>query len=460
MKNKAYMLIDFGSTYTKVTLIDIDSEDIIATSKAITTIETTVIDGLNKAINSLNYDKESYEIIKKLGCSSAAGGLKMITIGLVPELTVEAGKRAALGAGARVLKSYSFTINNDEVEEILSLDPDIILLVGGTNGGNKDVILANAKKLVEFNVKVPIIVAGNKSAKDEIRTIFNDSDIDYVITDNVMPTLNKLNVDGVREIIRKLFMEKIIYAKGIDNAKSLIDDVLMPTPAAVITAAKTLSLGTEFEDGIGDLIIVDIGGATTDIHTLCDGYPTKSGINIKGLEEPFAKRTVEGDLGMRYSAESLLEACGKRVFRRKFPNLDYEQEIANRSKDIMFVPSSELDYQFDNFMAELATKEAISRHAGTIEVVYTPLGEVFNQIGKDLTNMKYLIGTGGVVVHSSDPKSILKAGLFDQSNPTLLKPVDPELLVDSDYILSAMGLLSFDYPEIAIKIMKKYLCKI
>ena len=107
-----------------------------------------------------------------------------------------------------------------------------------------------------------------------------------------MPVLNKLNVEPAREAIRQVFMEKIVEAKGMKKAEEFTTGILMPTPAAVLKAAEVLSKGTDLEDGIGDLIIIDIGGATTDVHSIAKGEPTKPGVILKGLEEPVSKRTV------------------------------------------------------------------------------------------------------------------------------------------------------------------------
>src|SRR5690554_5667504 len=135
----AYLFIDFGSTFTKLTLIDVEKEEIIATDKSYTTVESDVTIGYENALKKLNNKvKDDYKIVKRLACSSAAGGLKIVAIGLVPELTAEAAKRAALGAGARVIKTYSFNLNNDELKEIKESNADMILLAGGTNGGNSD----------------------------------------------------------------------------------------------------------------------------------------------------------------------------------------------------------------------------------------------------------------------------------------------------------------------------------
>lgn len=462
----AYLLIDFGSTYTKLTAVDIEKEEIIATAKDITTIEDDIMIGFEKAYSKIEQmlKDKNVNFINKLACSSAAGGLKMIAIGLVPDLTAEAAKRAALGAGARVLKVYSYELTLDEIEEIKKSDLDIILLAGGTNGGNKECIIHNAKMLAENEVKLPIVVAGNKVASDEIKQIFNKANMYFSITENVMPKLNELNVEPAREEIRKVFMEKIIDAKGLRNAEDFVKGILMPTPAAVLKAARVLSEGSDEESGLGDLIVIDIGGATTDVHSIADGEPTKAGVNTRGLEEPFAKRTVEGDLGMRYSAVSLREAAGSRKLRKYLGDterkIDIDTNCKYRIEHIKMVPTTKEEIQFDEAMAKVATELSMERHVGTIESVYTPMGAMYTQIGKDLMEVKYMIGTGGVLVHSDNPQDILKAGAFTAENPMYLKPRDAMYLLDKTYILSAMGLLSQDYPDKAVRIMKKYLVKV
>lgn len=460
----AYLLLDFGSTYTKLTAVDIENEEILATAKDITTIEDDIMTGFNKAYEKLSKQLEGKEVnfVKKLACSSAAGGLKMIAIGLVPDLTAEAAKRAALGAGARILNVYSYELSKREIEEIKSSNLDIILLAGGTDGGNKDCIIHNANMLAKYNVDLPIVVAGNKAAADTVSEILTEANIFHTVTENVMPKLNALNVEPAREEIRQIFMKRIVEAKGMSNAEDFINGILMPTPAAVLKAARVLSEGTDTEDGIGDLIVVDIGGATTDIHSLADGDPTKPGVTMRGLEEPFAKRTVEGDLGMRYSAVSLFEAAGTRKMQKYLQDksINLQESCQFRANNIRMVPETEEDIKFDEAMAKVATDIAIERHSGYIESAYTPMGVVYTQIGKDLLQVKTVIGTGGVLVHSKNPGEILKAGAFDVENPVYLKPQDPGFYIDKTYILSSMGLLAEDYPEKAIRIMKKYLVRV
>nr|WP_307774954.1 methylaspartate mutase accessory protein GlmL [uncultured Cetobacterium sp.] len=467
---KCYLTIDFGSTYTKLTAIDIAGERILATAKDITTVEDDIMIGFNKAYEKLVQEIEKeisiseVEFVNKIACSSAAGGLKMVAIGLVPELTAEAAKKAALGAGARVIKTYSYELNSREIEEIKTSPVDIILLAGGTDGGNKECIIHNAKLIAKHGVEIPVVVAGNKAASDEIEDIFKEANIDYYMADNVMPKINKLDVEPAREEIRRVFMNKIIEAKGMKQAEEFISGILMPTPAAVLKAAEVLSDGTDEEDGIGDLIIVDIGGATTDIHSIGKGDPSKPGVLLKGLEDPFAKRTVEGDLGMRYSALSLLEAAGTKKIRNYLNDTEKKWDVKGlcnyRHDNIKMVPCSEEDMMFDEAMAKVATELSMTRHCGVLECIYTPMGTMYNQTGKDLLNAPYIIGTGGVIVHSKHPRGILEAGKFNPAEPIYLKPENPKFMVDKTYILSSMGLLAQENPDLAVKIMKKYLIEV
>ncbi len=451
-----YLIVDFGSTYTKLTAIDEDS--IIGSAKAITTVETNILDGYINALEMLEKQigKLEYDVIR--ACSSAAGGLKMAAIGLVEELTVEAAKRACLGAGAKVSNCFSSKLTNREIQEIIDNKIDIILLAGGTDGGNSECVLHNACKLVEHNLDIPIIVAGNKDCSDEIETVFSEAKLNFTIVDNVMPRINELNTESAREEIRKIFIDTIIEAKGIKKAQEMVGEVIMPTPEAVLKAASLLATGYEDEDGVGDLIVVDIGGATTDIHSIGEGMPTRSDVVLKGLSEPYAKRTVEGDLGMRYSVMSILDGYGEYNLKKLLGDeVDVVSECQKRFDNIEMVPKTDTDFLVERVLGYACCDLSISRHVGILESVYTPLGKMFYQVGKDLSKVKTVIGTGGVIVNSRDFESILVGVSASNQKLLELRPQSPDFKLDRNYILSAMGVLSEINPRLALRIMKKYI---
>ena len=133
---KSVLLIDFGSTYTKLTAVDVENACLLGTANAYTTVQTDINEGLQKALAELEEKIGCLQYDAWYACSSAAGGLRMATSGLVPELTGEAAKLASLGAGAKVERVYAFQLTQDDLEEICCAKPDIFLLVGGTDGGN------------------------------------------------------------------------------------------------------------------------------------------------------------------------------------------------------------------------------------------------------------------------------------------------------------------------------------
>jgi uncharacterized protein (TIGR01319 family) len=460
------IFVDFGSTYTKVAAIDLDEEVIIGQGRAESTVKTDLTIGLKAAVEGLEQEaqKKCVEASHlRLACSSAAGGLRLVVIGLVPSLSLSAGRMAALGAGAKLVGNYSYKLNQTEMKQIADLSPDIILLVGGTDGGNEEVILHNAHALAESGIPAPVIMAGNKVCADEIRGILETGQRLVKVVDNVLGELDKLNVEASRTAIREVFMQRIVHAKGLDKAEQLVDSVIMPTPMAVLKGAQLLSTGTGKEKGLGELIVVDIGGATTDIHSIADGYPKSDNVGRKGIPEPFAKRTVEGDLGLRFNALSILEAAGE---QRLLENIklespvSIEERVKYLAENTGTVPADDHDFWLDIGLARVATEMAVERHAGHLEQVYSPYGVSFTQVGKDLTEVKTIIGTGGIFANGREPLLILKGALFSEKEPLSLRPKSPEFFIDSHYILYAIGLLSEKEPEKALRIGKKYLREI
>lgn len=457
-----YLLIDFGSTFTKLCAINTEAEDLIETASDFTTVDSDISIGYYKALNKL-FEKigNKIEFDQVIACSSAAGGLKMAAIGLVEELTVEAAKRVCLGAGAKVDLIFSHHITKREAKKILDENIDIVLLAGGANGGNKECAIYNAEMLGKAGIKIPIIFAGNKEAQDEIDDIFEKYEMDGYICENVMPKINVLNIDSARDKIREIFLKKIIEAKGIKQIESDIDQVILPTPNAVLDAAKLLSEGYLSEKGLGDLVVLDIGGATTDMYSICN-TSKRSDVLIHGLEEPFAKRTVEGDLGMRYSAPGIIKSLSNEEI--EFINLekqvDIEKEVCHRYTNVKCLPRNTHDEFIDQFLAEMCAYRAMHRHCGRLQEVFTPMGVVYNQTGKDLTDIKYIIGTGGVVINSKDQDKILARTTNILHNKTELRPSRPKFLIDQKYIMASMGLLSHREPLLALKILKKYIQKI
>ena len=456
---KPILMIDFGSTNTKVTAVDLEEGKLLGTAASYTTVQTDVNEGLDNALQLLSEKIGTLEYEQRYACSSAAGGLKMISCGLVPELTAEAARQASLGAGAKVMKVYSYQLTEDDAEEIQQLAPDIFLLTGGTDGGNKENIIENARTLAQIPLNFPIVVAGNRAAARTCERILTEAGKQVKVCENVMPRFNQLNIGPAQAMIREVFLERIIKAKGLSRASQLISGIMMPTPAAVLVAMELLSKGTENQPGLGELIAVDVGGATTDIYSMTEGLPDRINTVLKGLPEPFAKRTVEGDIGMRYSANGIVEAAGLATICRM---AELSEERATQLMEQITthtdtLPTTDELLRLDFALASMAIKVGVTRHAGTLEKVYTPIGEAYAQTGKDLSRVDKIVITGGSLIHTDNVDKIAAHALYDMADPASLKPQRAEVLVDKQYILSAMGLLSQYEPDIALNIMKEEL---
>lgn len=455
-----YLAVDFGSTFTKLTAIDGANAKILGTANAFTTIATDVMEGFTAAREMLHAAIGEFQYDKLICCSSAAGGLAMVAVGLVPELTAKAARMAAEGAGAKVIKTYSYELSVEEQREIHAINPDIILLCGGTDGGNQEVITANARLLAEIDRNFSIIVAGNKSAVREMESILQASGKRYLVTKNVMPTFGTLNIEPAQSCIRDIFIERIIDAKGLSRVQEMTELPIIPTPLAVLKGCELLSLGTKTAPGIGEFMTVDMGGATTDIYSMSKGAPTLENVVLKGLPEPYAKRTVEGDLGMRYSLRFLLEAVGvENVAETAGASCEeVEAWVAKcTASPETIAPSSTVERRLDEALARWGITEAVRRHCGVMERTYTPMGEIFALTGKDLATTGSVIGVGGVVKNSDNPAGILAGAAATPQTRVAgrMMPESPQYMLDKRYIFSAMGLVSQVDPDLALTIMKQ-----
>ena len=466
------LLIDFGSTFTKVVAVDLSNARVVGRSQAPSTVLTDVREGLLQALTSLHERHALFDHSPKdlsilegkvvLASSSAAGGLRIVVVGNVPGLTVEAANQAALGAGAKVVGSTAFKLSENALRGIESARPDMILLTGGTDGGDSATILHNARMLASSRLSVPIVVAGNKATAAEVCEILTRGGKEVCLTANVMPKTGTLAVDAAREEIRKLFMERITYAKGLDALGGIVP-VVLPTPMAVLEGVRLGADGTRNEKGWGDLLVVDVGGATTDVHSIGYGQPSGPQLVEQGLPEPYAKRTVEGDLGIRFNAGTLLERVGLEnfasEFRAGFPGflisrLELTRYVEQISQETARVPLEDWHGAVDAQLARVAVDLAVERHVGKKERVVTREGEAWVYYGKDMSETRTVIGTGGVFLYNGHVPYILSSVGGGDRSYDVLRPKNPTLFIDASYLLYAVGLLSRSHPEVALRIFK------
>ena len=472
------LLIDFGSTFTKLVAVDLDTAQLIGRSQAPSTVGTDVREGLLAALAGLHERHKVFEQVPKdlsvlegkivFASSSAAGGLRIAVVGNVPGLTVEAANQAALGAGAKIVGSTAFKLADEKVRELQDLRPDMILLTGGVDGGDAATILHNAGVLARSALAVPIVIGGNTSVAGEVGALLNRGGKEARFVENVMPRAGTLAVESAREEIRKLFMERITHAKGLDEVKGFVP-VVLPTPMAVLEGIRLGADGTVGEKGWGDMLVVDVGGATTDVHSIGYGVPAGENVIAGGLAEAYAKRTVEGDLGIRFNAATILGRMGLEKLandlRRDYPAEAVSNEMLGNYVDMISsatgtVPQARWHSAADAVLARAAVDLAVARHAGRRERIVAREGEAWVHSGKDLRDTRSLIGTGGVFVHNPFASYILSPAAESDERVQILRPRQPNLYLDSSYLLYAVGLLSEKYPDAALQLFKRYITRL
>lgn len=397
---------------------------------------TGAIDDLkaNLGVSDLNWDEMH-------ATSSAAGGLKMTVHGLVYEMTVKAAREAALGAGGVIRDVTAGKMKERHLDKIMKIRPNIILLAGGVDYGEEDTILHNAELLAKLESDVPVIYAGNKAIQEEVREILAGGGKRVFVVDNVYPAIDEFNIRPTRRVIQQVFEEHIIHAPGMLRIKELITGPMMPTPGAVMEAAQLLY------DRIGDLVVLDVGGATTDVHSVTEGSQEISDILIS--PEPTAKRTVEGDLGVFVNAVNLIEMIGKEVIETEL-GFGIGSILEGRKP----IPRTEEEVRLIELLTRYATNIAVDRHVGELKDLYGPTGRVKIAEGKDLTRVKWIIGTGGALTRLKAGPAIL-ANLCKERGKKLMPPVGARVLIDHDYIMASMGVMGQKYPETAVRLMLK-----
>lgn len=433
--------LEIGSTITKATAFG----DIIAPGSGVPRylgqgVALTSVDegdasiGVGRALDNLfetcPIDTENTRI---LAASSAAGGLRMSVHGLTRDMTLRAAREASLGAGAVVVHTTAGGMTESDLEELRDAHPKLVLLSGGVDYGDRDVVITNAKLLAQAGIPAPVIYAGNVSARRDVSRIFDEAGIEYFTCDNVYPRIDELNVRPVRKLIQEVFARHIVSAPGMDRVKEMVSGDIMPTPGAVLAAAEFLY------DEMGDLVVVDVGGATTDVHSVTEGQPKHN--RLMAAPEPLAKRTVEGDLGVFINADIIVREAGGVI----------------EGGDTSPMPVDKKERDRSILLARWAVNLAMWRHAGEIRTAFGASGKSELVEGRDLTAVKYLIGTGGALTRLGAGRGILENIRRDPGGRKLLPPRDVKIFIDNRYIMASAGLLGSTHPEAAKTVLRESL---
>lgn len=458
--------VDFGSTFTKAALVDVDTGELVATASHRTTVDTDVLDGWGACLEVLAMADPRARRAEVLACSSAGGGLRIAVVGNERLVTAEAGRRVALSSGGRVVHVVSGGLSTRSLEQLRATGPDVVLLVGGTDGGNAEVLLCCAQALAEARWTGPVVVAGNVDVQQEIGDVFGRSGTPFVVADNVVPRIGVLAPGSARAAIREMFLAHVIGGKQLSSRADFTAMVRGATPDVVLTAVELLARGLDAErPGAGDVVVVDVGGATTDVHSVVEVDPEDAGLARQVVADVPLTRTVEGDLGMRWSAVSTVEEGLASGVLPATEAASLRDAAVVRRTDPAFLPRSPAEARHDELIAVAAVAVAVRRHAGRRRVSFGPDpmtgsahgGRVVEQTGKDVREVDLLVGSGGILRNSPREVTdrILSSGTGADVPDGWQLPRAPRLAVDHDCVLAAAGLLADAHPTAAYALLRR-----
>lgn len=427
--------VDVGSTFTKGVLVDLAGGRLLASAEHATTSQTDVLVGLDAVLAALGAGPRDEVLV----CSSAGGGLRLAVVGYERVVTAEAGYRAALSAGARVVHVACGRLDRSALAALLADTPDVVLLVGGTDGGDTDVLLHNAAALARSRLRVPLVVAGNVDARAEAVATLAARGKTTVVAANVLPEIGRLAPGPVRAAIRDVFITHVIGGKRLSRGSRFASLVRAATPDAVLAGVELLAADD------GDLLVVDVGGATTDVYSVLDVARLEAAETGDVAGTPAALRTVEGDLGVRWSAPGVVAAAVRE--RLIDPASAQGRQLAEaaqaRHGAPALLPVGAAEAAADRALARLALTVALRRHGRT---------------GRDLRRVATVVGSGGVLRHagSGEWADLLHPAVSDHAGGWRV-PERPALAVDVRYVLAAAGLLAAEHPAVATALASAHL---
>ncbi|MCX5064897.1 glutamate mutase L [Micromonospora lupini] len=435
---------DVGSTYTKAAVVDLAAGVLVGAAAAPTTVGSDVLHGLDAAVAAATAGLGVRDVPWYV-CSSAGGGLRLAVLGYEALVTAQAGRRVGLSAGAHVVHVAAGRLGAADLTALRAARPDVVLLVGGTDGGDADTITHNATRLARARWRIPVVLAGNTDVRVELTGLLEAAGVPVTGADNVLPRIGVLAPASARAAIRAVFLRHVIGGKRLSRGARFARLVRAATPDAVLTGVEVLAdtLG-------GDLAVVDVGGATTDVYSVLtpDERATGPGREVAG--SLWRARTVEGDLGMRWSAPGVVRAAAEERLLSPDEAGDLGAAADRRAADPAFLAADDGERAVDRRIATLAATVALRRHARGAAT-----GE---RAGRDLRDVRLLVGSGGVLRHAPGAASgqVLAAVLADHAGGWAL-PRAARAVVDVDYVLAAGGLLAEEHRTAAAALLRHHL---
>ncbi|WP_373032720.1 glutamate mutase L [Sulfurovum sp.] len=288
--------IDIGSTYFKTSA----NGEI---NQHFRNFDTTIYDDLhNKCADLLrNYKKEEISI-----CSSANGGLSTLIIGITSLFSLKYATNIAFNSGINIIDTILYSTIEEAVVPTDIID--VVIVVGGIDG----VKAKFDEKLITYLKEVNyqnIVYVGNEQNHDFLHSKLDD----LIVLKNIIGDKLQVQEDELKEYLTHLYQSDITGKEDIKKLYEITSNQIYSTPYIVNNALP--KLGTLFS--VADpFLVIDVGGATTDIHYSTDLVDNKNIMTSSGYD-----RLVFKKLGVFKSRESLVFGAKNNEF--VYELLDY-----------------------------------------------------------------------------------------------------------------------------------------
>jgi len=354
-------------------------------------------------------------------------------VGYEREVTARAGRMVALSAGASVVFVSSGALTPDEIERLRAVGADLVLLVGGTDGGNATTLLHNAERLARAGLSTPVVVAGNREASGEVHGLLARAGVPSSAADNVLPSIGHLSPESARAAIREAFLTHVIGGKRLSRHAGFAAAVRRATPDAVLNAVRVLRAVSPH-----DLMVIDVGGATTDVYSAVEPHGGEAAPEADVVGTLRVARTVEGDLGLRLSALGVVDAASREGLSVGNQTQEWARVVAATPRR---VARTAAEREADLDLAGLCAVVSTRRHARPYQVTGVP---------RPLAEVGTVVASGGVFRREGG------RGTAPAMRPVLRDfaggwqpPEHADVSVDAAYVLAAVGLMASDFPQAA-----------
>ncbi len=286
--------------------------------------------------------------------ASAIAPLRVLVMGLMQDLSLNAAQRAVVGSSAilaGVLSQGEGLDPNRWWQHLLESRPDIVLIVGGIEGGATKAVtdlaqLAAIYAQLAASKEQPIVVyAGNSDAAGSVIAVLQKAGVDPLIVPNVLPALNVQNLEPVRKALDDICQRhRLTHVPGMNR---LAGWTLAPIAGVPRSFGQVIRYVGERYDL--NVVGVDVGSRSTVVAASSTGSDAESE-DWSDEKKPVSAAIVHSDIGVGLGVPAALERIPIEKVLRWLPfELEADRAI-NQLLNKRFHPASVPGRQQDQLL--------------------------------------------------------------------------------------------------------------